>query len=533
MKLHNALSTAGSRHWALVSACASVAMVTMACGGGAGGGNEVADAGNNPVTTPVLTPVPTPVGAPVPTPEPTPVLTPAPAPVTTPVLNPVAAPVPILPPGPGPAPAPVAKTWKTPSLIETSDAGDALYPAIAVDASGNAIAVWSQANGMNADTYANRYTPVTGWGTAQLIGSVGAGKARNPQIATDGSGNAIAVWTQLDNTEYSIWSNRYTPTSGWGSAILLEADAGNSFAPKIVIDPVGSATVIWSQNIRTSPTSASSNIWAKRFTLASGWMGTTLLGTDNSLDTNLPEVAADSSGNVIATWRQFDGNRFNIAAKRFTPETGWSSMALIATNDVGTANFPRVAFDASGNAIAVWQQANNRQERKIWANRYIPATGWGQAQMIQTNSDVGNALNPTISVDRAGNAIALWHQSAGGPHNIWSNRFSPTLGWGNDQLIESGAGGALFPEVKFDNDGNAIAVWSQSDGSRNDIWANRFTLAGGWSGAVLIETNDGGEADSPQIAIDASGNAIVVWSQASNQAFDSTRRYSIWSARFD
>ena len=47
--------------------------------------------------------------------------------------------------------------------------------------------------------------------------------------------------------------------------------------------------------------------------------------------------------------------------------------------------------------------------------------------------------------------------------------------WGDPVLIEiSNAGSASDPQVAVDPNGNAVAVWTQSDGTRFNIWANRF-----------------------------------------------------------
>jgi len=52
-------------------------------------------------------------------------------------------------------------------------------------------------------------SPAKAWGTAQLIETDDAGEALRPQIAVDGSGNAIAVWQQFDGTRNNIWANRF------------------------------------------------------------------------------------------------------------------------------------------------------------------------------------------------------------------------------------------------------------------------------------------------------------------------------------
>lgn len=77
-----------------------------------------------------------------------------------------------------------------------------------MDATGSAVAVWSQSDGTRGTILSNRYTPSGGWGTAKLIEADNAGGVDSPQVAMDGSGNAIAVWSQDDGTWNSIYSNR-------------------------------------------------------------------------------------------------------------------------------------------------------------------------------------------------------------------------------------------------------------------------------------------------------------------------------------
>jgi hypothetical protein len=88
--------------------------------------------------------------------------------------------------------------WGSAQLAETDNAG-------------NALAVWSQSDGTRQNSYnilANRFTPATGWGTAQLIETDNTREAVSPHVAVDSSGNALAVWSQFDGTRYSILANR-------------------------------------------------------------------------------------------------------------------------------------------------------------------------------------------------------------------------------------------------------------------------------------------------------------------------------------
>ena len=47
------------------------------------------------------------------------------------------------------------------------------------------------------------------WGTASPIETDNAGGAFDSQIAIDASGNALAVWHQFDGTRTNILANRY------------------------------------------------------------------------------------------------------------------------------------------------------------------------------------------------------------------------------------------------------------------------------------------------------------------------------------
>src|SRR5262249_19213940 len=106
----------------------------------------------------------------------------------------------------------------------------------------------------------------------------------------------------------------------------------------------------------------------------------------------------------------------------------------------------------------------------------------------------------------------------------------PAAGGRTPGSPSTGTGGAGRPpapngntgsneQVKFDSHGNAIAVWYTSDRAGNQsIYANRYTAGSGWGTAQAIESQDkaASSKDDPRIAIDANGNAIVVWTQYDN-----------------
>ena len=89
-----------------------------------------------------------------------------------------------------------------------------------------------------------------------------------------------------------------------------------------------------------------------------------------------------------------------------------------------------------------------------------------------------------------------------------------TFAWSSPVLLETDdAGNAVVPRVAVDRDGNATAVWTQSDGVRFNVWANRFDAQRKeWLGAVALES-EAGTAAGPDVAVDGAGVATAVWVQ--------------------
>ncbi|MEE9342420.1 MAG: hypothetical protein V3V12_02160 [Gammaproteobacteria bacterium] len=413
-----------------------------------------------------------------------------------------------------------AASWKTSQLLETNNAGDARSPTISIGPSGIALAVWYQYDGTRDNIWANRYTPADGWGTAELIETSDVRYAFNTQIAIDASGNALAIWQQGDTVEkMNIWTNRYTLAGGWGIAQLIETDdIGTASSPQIAVDSSGNALAIWGQ----SDGAKLYSIWANHFTPSGGW-GAAELVEDSNENAAFPQITIDSLGNALAVWQQGAGiSKYNIWANRFTLANGWGAAELIEANG-GSAGFPQITIDPVGNALAIWMEFNSSGQNNIWVNRYTPVGGWASSELIENGS--GSADFPQITVDPSGNAIAVWQQSDGTRINIWARRYTLVDGWGTAELIETDdAGDARFAQIAIDPSGNGLVAWMQS----GFIWANRFTQSGGWGVAEPIEAgNAWHEIRSPQIAIDSSGNALAVWHH-----FDGTRT-NIWANRFE
>jgi hypothetical protein len=413
------------------------------------------------------------------------------------------------------------RIWGVAGLIETNDDGLAFGSQIAINADGNAIAVWSHLITANS-IVANRYVSGAGWVGTQLLETDDAGAASQVQIAINADGNAIAVWRQMTNTKNSILANRYISGTGWAGAELLETDdAGGAATPQIAMGADGNAIAIWRQVTNTKY-----SILANRYVSSTGWAGAELLETDDTGIAESPQIAIDGNGNAIAVWRQITNTVDSIFANRYISGTGWGNAELLETDDTYAVYDPQIGVGADGNAIAVWYQ-NDGIGTSIWANRYVSSTGWAGPELLETD-DTDAAEYPQIAIGADGNAIAIWRQITNTQYSIFVNHYISSTGWAGPELLETDdTGAAEYPQLTIGADGNAIAVWAQITSTAYSIFASRYVSGTGWSQPQALETDDTNAAYDAQIAIDKNGNAIAIWQQ-----YDGSR-YNIWSNRFE
>lgn len=97
-------------------------------------------------------------------------------------------------------------------------------------------------------------------------------------------------------------------------------------------------------------------------------------------------------------------------------------------------------------------------------------------------------------------------------------------------LTPDSAYDSYYPQVAVDQSGNAIVVWEQYEaGDTASIWRAGYLVDSGWSTAELLENGTSGGGYNPRIAFDGSGNALVVWEHwdaASSITSILSRRYS-------
>jgi len=200
------------------------------------------------------------------------------------------------------------------------------------------------------------------------------------------------------------------------------------------------------------------------------WMSAINL-SDPGQDGFDPQVAVNSSGDSLAVWNRSDGSNLRIQAK-FRATDGTFGPTETISQSGRDASEPQVAFDQSGNAIAVWTQFDGANGRVHAAFR--PAGGsFGSDQTISPAG--GNASAPQISFDTSGDAVAAWYRYDGTNDRI-QVAIRPTSGsFGTAETLSPPGFESFNPEVAAGPDVNAngVAIWTGSDGANTRVQTAR------------------------------------------------------------
>ena len=148
---------------------------------------------------------------------------------------------------------------------------------------------------------------------------------------------------------------------------------------------------------------------------------------------------------------------------------------------------------------------------------YRPAgAAWGASIRVNDNTGAADQGGPALAVDAEGAAYAVWSDARNGTGRIYFSYRRAGGDWAaNTQASEEPESGRQGgPDIAVDAKGNAHVVWTWDDWIDGrvelDVYAAFRPADGAWGASVWLKDDWG---HSPTIAVDASGNARVVWTE--------------------
>jgi hypothetical protein len=222
--------------------------------------------------------------------------------------------------------------------------------------------------------------------------------------------------------------------------------------------------------------------------------------------------AIDPQGNELIVWTGWDGANTRIEESQ--RPTGASFGTTQFLSPAGTnASQPQVAYDAAGNALAVWTYLTSPS---IVQGAYRPVGGsFGAVQTISGAPLTAPAEEAQVAFDGSGEGVIVWAQSNGSEPSVYASVRTPGAAgtFSTPAVLNPGGKEVFEPRLAGDALSGVVASWKTFNGIGNTVQATVRPAGGSFSPATTV-SGEAPEESAPVVGIDAQDNAIAVWSQS-------------------
>jgi hypothetical protein len=296
--------------------------------------------------------------------------------------------------------------WRPNERVDDAPGSSGVWsPSIAVDSSGNTYAMWLDNRAGNYHVYF-AYRPAGGSWQANTRVDDAPGSSVNFVtqhfgIAVDASGNAYAVWPDIRNGNHRIYF-AYRPAGGsWQANVRVDDAPGSTDAwnPDIGVGLAGNAYAVWADSRILS------HIYFAYRPAGGSWQANIQVNPIRSGDSWGPSVAVDSSGAAYVVWN-YGVFADSAIYSSYRPASGsWQPARPVNDARPGANAYePSVAVDPSGKAHAVWADYRNGDDGDIYYSDTFTATATFYLPVAMKNYfcdpyEPNNTLSTARSID--------------------------------------------------------------------------------------------------------------------------------------
>lgn len=405
----------------------------------------------------------------------------------------------------GPDQAAVPQALSAEAQVNSYITGNQARAAVAMDADGDFVVVWSSEGSSGSDTSSASVQ-------AQLYDSSGVAQGgqfqvntftTGPQgdvaVAMDADGDFVVVWTSpgslgTDNDISAILGQRYmsdgSPSGGEFQVNTWITD-GQRY-PSVAMDTDGDFVVVWQSYCQEGkPCSQSSNsIQGQRYNSDGSPNGSEFrVNTYTTDQQENPSVAMNASGEFVVVWQSVgsytnDSDDRSVQVRRYNSSGVAQDVQEFQANTYTTDNqwFPKVAVDSNGDFVVVWESigspSGDNDLRSIQARRYSANGTAKDTTEFQVNTvTTGSQRRLGVAVDSNGDIVVVWQSDSSADtdndlQSIQVRRYNADGTAKTSQELQANTyttGIQRRPAVAMDTDGDFAVAWESygSFGSDN------------------------------------------------------------------
>ncbi|HEU4622172.1 MAG TPA: Ig-like domain-containing protein, partial [Burkholderiaceae bacterium] len=315
---------------------------------------------------------------------------------------------------------PATNAWGTATLIETTDV-DIISFELGVDTKGGAMVLWRQSGPGTADAVvALRYDTTTQqWpATPKKVNSGSPTK-----LAVDANGNALAVWNvgAIRGRYYDARLDQWQPAT---YAEFTSVNGGSSVSPSVVFDAFGNAFVAFGYQRTWLASVAAGNLFTgatRQWDPSLPDLGVVPDSFVKGFNLNFQVGVDKLFNNFFAVWESIEfnpdsgKNKTTLRASRFSKasKTWLPAQDIVEPSPELDVRLRRVATSKNGRALVLWTQTEGGRtalkSALVWADDLHVFT------RDTVDADVGGgASEAQVDLTPCGTALAVWLQNEGG-----------------------------------------------------------------------------------------------------------------------
>ncbi|MGP8330088.1 MAG: T9SS type A sorting domain-containing protein [Methanosarcinaceae archaeon] len=410
-----------------------------------------------------------------------------------------------------------------------------VYPKIEISEDGNFIVTWTSIqNDVYIQIYSSDGSPIgknIKVNEHPIIGENLTHADLGSNIAVDDSGKIIIVWDGVINGVRDIYGQFFTQKGnriGNNFNISTGKHQYNMLAD-VTLENSGNYKVSWLWLGEHHDKGIALKVISSE--------GETIKTIENltvaNFNSDSPGIAADSLGNFTITWAdRRNQHDFDIFAQRFTSAGEPIGSNYKINDDTGGIehSHPDIAVDKKGNFSIAWLEYWGEQgdETLVKAQRFSPA---GEPLGINFLADPyygePRQNSPVIGYDFNNDFMIAWQYEYEGGFNVLT---MPFYGDGN-MIYNDGPmnvsryyyqGTAYHPAMALDNQGHTVVAWECVRDDQSYILVQRLRDHYRWLGPEIYVNDSINKnlREAPAVAIDSSGNFVVVWQELRQGAYD-------------
>jgi hypothetical protein len=297
------------------------------------------------------------------------------------------------------------------------------------------------------------------------------------------------------------------------------SEGPSAASARVAVDPAGDAVAVWQHQVAgiwviEASSRAAGGAWSSPVTLSKA--------TEEAVS---PQVAISRAGATVAVWERVSGGVYALEAAAGSAQSAtWQPPREVPSASSMVPLLARVATDSGGDALATW-------ERLEGSNGVVEASfhpdGSGSWRAARTLSKTGEYMHPPqVAMDAEGLAVAVWEDKSGERVVIDGSR-KPAGGetWQPGVRVSPlpEFHNANEPQLAMDARGDAVAVWERFHEVEEIEAASMPAGSEAWRAPVTISTLVGeDEPGNQQVAIDGQGRAVVVWLRETANEIEAT-----------